>query len=193
VLRLTLVCLAVLSLGFLVYSWLGRPAVSVTEVPMLSEYGSYQGANNRHRLLPHAGVDFGGRLGSPVIAAADGVVSDLVDWPTGCGRGVVLSHPEFRRYTVYCHLQETVVREGQEVARGQPIGRMGMTGMAAGVSHVHLELCTRACRSHADGDLRGTADPLKFSAGCFDPRRSYARGRLVLTYPVACGGVVRAD
>jgi murein DD-endopeptidase MepM/ murein hydrolase activator NlpD len=175
VLRLTLVCLAVLSLGFLVYSWLGRPAVSVTEVPMLSEYGSYQGANNRHRLLPHAGVDFGGRLGSPVIAAADGVVSDLVDWPTGCGRGVVLSHPEFRRYTVYCH------------------GRMGMTGMAAGVSHVHLELCTRACRSHADGDLRGTADPLKFSAGCFDPRRSYARGRLVLTYPVACGGVVRAD
>jgi len=92
---------------------------------------------------------------------------------------------------VYCHLQELLVRAGQEVARGEPIGRMGMTGNAVGVSHVHFELCTRLCRSHADGDLRGTADPLKFSAGCFDPRRSYPLGRLALTYPVACGGGVR--
>lgn len=190
-LRLAVACLAVLGLGFLLYSWLARPATPVTEVPVLSEYGSHQGANNRHRFLRHAGVDFGGPPGSPVIAAADGAVSDLVDGPMGCGRGVVLSHPEFRRYTVYCHLQEILVRVGQEVARGEPIGLMGMTGDAAGVSHVHFELCTRACRSHADGDLRGTADPLKFSAGCFDPRRSYALGRLALTYPVACGGVVR--
>ena len=103
-LRLILICLVVLGLGVVLYSRLAGPAVPVTEVPVLSEYGSYQGANNRHRLLPHAGVDFGGPLGSPVIAAADGVVSDLVDSPTGCGRGVVLSHPEFRRYTVSCHL-----------------------------------------------------------------------------------------
>ena len=192
-LRLTVVCLAVLGLGFLVYSRLARPAVPVTEVPMLSEYASHQGANHLFRLLPHAGVDFGGPLGSPVIAAADGVVRELIDWPSGCGRGVILSHPEFRRYTVYCHLQEILVRVDQEVARGEPIGRIGMSGMAAGVPHVHFELCTRVCRSHADGDLRGTADPLRFSAGCFDPRRSYALGRLALTYPVACGGVVRGS
>jgi murein DD-endopeptidase MepM/ murein hydrolase activator NlpD len=192
-LRPVVLGLAVLGLGLVLYSWLARPAASVTEVPVLSEYRSYKGANNLPRLLPHAGVDFGGPLGSPVIAAADGVVAHVIDWPPGCGRGVILSHAEFRRQTVYCHLQEILVRMGQEVVRGQPIGHMGMTGNAMGVPHVHFELCTSPCRSHADGDLHGTVDPLKFSSGCFDPRRSYALGRLALTYPVACGGVVRGD
>jgi murein DD-endopeptidase MepM/ murein hydrolase activator NlpD len=190
-LRVAVVLLAVLGLALLLYSWLARPATSVTEVSVLSEYRSYKGANNLQRLLPHAGVDFGGPLGSPVIAAAEGVVSDLIDWPPGCGRGVILSHPDFKRYTAYCHLQEIVVRVGQEVARGEPIGRMGVSGNAVGVSHVHFELCTAACRSHADGDLSGTADPLKLSAGCYVPQKAYPLGRLALTYPVACGGVVR--
>ena len=189
--RLLVICLAVLGLGLVVYSRLEPPAASVTEVPVLSQYRSYKGANNLPRLLAHAGVDFGGPLGSPVIAAADGVVFELIDWPPGCGRGIILSHPEFRRYTAYCHLQDVLVRLGQEVVRGQPIGHIGMTGAAMGVPHVHLELCTSPCRSHADGDLHGTVDPLKFSSGCFDPRRSYMLGRLALTYPVACGGVVR--
>ena len=90
-------------------------------IKVLSTYRSLDGANTRQRLLPHAGVDFGGPLGSPVIAAADGVVS-----------------------------------VGEEVARGRIIGRMGMSGNALGVSHVHFEICTSACRSHADGDLAGT-------------------------------------
>ncbi len=68
-------------------------------------------------------------------------------------------HAEFKRYTAYCHLQEILVRMGEEVTRGRIIGHMGMSGNAVGISHVHLELCTSACRSHADGDLTGTADP----------------------------------
>jgi murein DD-endopeptidase MepM/ murein hydrolase activator NlpD len=88
-------------------------------------------------------------------------------------------------------LQDILVHVGEEVARGRIIGRMGMSGNAVGVSHVHFELCTRACRSHADGDLAGTADPLKLSAGCFDPQKAYPLGRLALTYPIPCGGAYR--
>jgi hypothetical protein len=65
---------------------------------------------------------------------------------------------------------------------------MKTTGNAVGVPHVHFELCTSACTSHADGDLSGTAGPLKLSAGCFDPQKTYPLGRLALTYPVPCGG-----
>ena len=186
-----IVLLVVLAAGLLAY-WYARRAPDLpSDVAVLSTYNSRDGANKLQRLLPHAGVDFGGPLGSPVIAAADGVVADLIDWPPGCGRGIILSHGEFKRYTAYCHLQDVLVRMGEEVARGRIIGRMGMSGNAVGVSHVHFELCTSACRSHADGDLGGTADPLKVAAGCFDPQKAYPLGRLALTYPVPCGGVYR--
>lgn len=186
-----IVLLVVLAAGLLAY-WYARRAPDLpSDVAVLSTYNSRDGANKLQRLLPHAGVDFGGPLGSPVIAAADGVVADLIDWPPGCGRGVILSHGEFKRYTAYCHLQDVLVRMGEEVARGRIIGRMGMSGNAVGISHVHFELCTSACRSHADGDLGGTADPLKVAAGCFDPQKAYPLGRLALTYPVPCGGVYR--
>ena len=36
----------------------------------------------------HAGVDFGSWLGAPVLAAADGIVSRIIDSPSGCGHGV---------------------------------------------------------------------------------------------------------
>lgn len=185
------VLLAALVVGYLAFSYLRRDGNVPSEVPVLSTYRSLDGANKRQRLLPHAGVDFGGPLGSPVIAAADGVVSDLIDGPPGCGRGIVMSHGEFKRYTAYCHLQEILVRVGEEVARGRIIGHIGMTGNAVGVSHVHFELCTSPCRSHADGDLSGTADPLRLSAGCFDPQKAYPLGRLALTFPVPCGGADR--
>lgn len=189
--RLAGVLLAVLAAGLLVFSHVGRAPDPPAEVSVLSGYRSVTGANKHQRLLAHAGVDFGGPLGSPVIAAADGVVSRLIDWPPGCGFGVILSHPEFKRYTAYCHLQEILVGRGEEVARGRMIGRMGVSGNAVGVSHVHFELCTSECQSHGDGDLWGTADPMKLSAGCFDPQKPYPLGRLALTYPVPCGGIYR--
>lgn len=190
-LRLAVLLLAVLAAGLLVFSHVRRAPDTPSEVSVLSDYRSLKGANKLPRLLPHAGVDFGGPPGSPVIAAAEGVVIHLIDWPPGCGLGVSLSHPEFKRYTAYCHLQEILVQRGEEVARGRMIGRMGVSGNAFGVSHVHFELCTSECRSHADGDLAGTADPMTLSAGCFDPQKPYPLGRLALTYPVPCGGVYR--
>ena len=163
-----------------------QASVATDEVVILSTYRSYNGANNRPRLRRHAGVDFGGRLGSPVLASADGVVSRIIEWPPGCGNGVVIEHPGFRRWTAYCHMQSLTVGQGQRVSRGERIGGVGMSGNAAHIPHVHMELCTSACASHADGDLSGTADPLAIADGCFAPGKAYPRDRLVLTFPVTC-------
>ena len=156
------------------------------EAVILSTYRSFNGANNLPRLSRHAGVDFGSRIGAPVLAAADGVVSGIIDWPPGCGHGVVIEHPGFRRWTAYCHMQSLAVRRGQAVSRGERIGLVGTSGNAVNIPHVHMELCTSSCTSHVDGDLGGTADPLAIADGCFDPSRSYPRDRLVLTFPVTC-------
>jgi murein DD-endopeptidase MepM/ murein hydrolase activator NlpD len=164
----------------------GQTFVATDEVVILSAYRSYNGANNRPRLRRHAGVDFGGQLGAPVLAAADGVVSRIINWPPGCGNGVVIEHPGFKRWTAYCHMQGLTVSQGQRLSRGEQIGQVGMTGNAVNIPHVHMELCTSACTSHVDGDLSGTADPLSIADGCFAPTKAYPRDRLVLTFPVTC-------
>jgi murein DD-endopeptidase MepM/ murein hydrolase activator NlpD len=165
---------------------LGQAPVATEEVVILSTYRSYNGANNRPRLSRHAGVDFGNPLGAPVLAAADGVVSRIINWPPGCGNGVVIEHTGFKRWTAYCHMQSLTVSQGQRVSRGEQIGLIGMSGDAVNIPHVHMELCTSACASHADGDLSGTADPLSIADGCFAPAKTYPRDRLVLTFPVTC-------
>jgi murein DD-endopeptidase MepM/ murein hydrolase activator NlpD len=161
-------------------------AEEAVDVVVLSPYRSRLGANARPRLLPHAGVDFAAPVGTSVLAAADGVVSLLIDYEPGCGVGVVLAHPRFKRWTAYCHLTRAAVTAGQTVSRGARIGFSGASGNAAGVPHVHLELCTTACASHRDGDLRGTEDPLGAAVGCHDPQRVYPADRFTLTLPVEC-------
>ena len=164
----------------------GQGLGGTDEVVILSTYRSYNGANNLPRRQPHAGVDFASRLDAPVLAAADGIVSRIIDSPSGCGHGVVIEHPGFKRWTAYCHLQSLTMRQGQTVDRGEQIGLVGKSGSANNIPHVHMELCTAACASHFDGDLSGTTDPLAVAEGCYDPQRSYPRDRLALTFPVTC-------
>jgi murein DD-endopeptidase MepM/ murein hydrolase activator NlpD len=170
-------------------TWAAPADVAGEQAPgvvILSPYRSLVGANARPRLLPHAGVDIAAPAGTSVLAAADGVVSLLIDYEPGCGIGVVLSHPAFKRWTAYCHLTRTLVASGQTVSRGEPIGLSGTSGNSANVPHVHLELCTRACASHRDGDLGGTQNPLAVVAGCYDPQRIHPADRFVLTWPIPC-------
>lgn len=165
-------------------------AEPAAEVVILSPYRSLLGANARPRLMRHAGVDIAAPVGTPVLASADGVVTMLIDYEPGCGIGVVLVHSVFKRWTVYCHLTRALVTRGQAVSRGESIGLSGTSGNSASVPHVHLEVCTKACASHRDGDLGGTEDPVPAIVGCFDPQRAYPAGRFALTWPVPCRGSV---
>ena len=169
----------------------GRPAAALDEVLILSRYRSYIGANMLPRRSGHPGVDFGEQLGAPVLAAADGIVISMIDSPVGCGTGVVIEHPGFDRWTAYCHLQAVAVEPGQAVGRGEQIGQVGRSGSARDIPHIHLELCTYPCASHADGDFSGTEDPLGIAEGCYDAGRTYPGDRLVITFPVPCLSWVR--
>jgi murein DD-endopeptidase MepM/ murein hydrolase activator NlpD len=174
---------------------LTAPAVTIAQnlgAPVIvSTYRSLHSADTRGRRLPHAGVDFANPVGAPVLAAADGTVSRIIEWPMGCGLGLLLEHQRFARWTAYCHLQAVTVRKGQRVSRGEQIGMTGTSGSASSIPHVHLEVCTFACGSHSDGDLTGTEDPLAVADGCFEPGRIYPADRFVLTFPVACSSGAR--
>lgn len=84
----------------------------------------------------HRGVDLPGPLGTDVLAAAAGTVT-FSGWSHGYGKLVELAHADGSR-TRYGHLSAVLVREGDAVAQGQPIARMGSTGRSTG-SHLHFE------------------------------------------------------
>ncbi len=103
----------------------------------------------RRRPAMHAGIDFRGPVGSPVLAAAAGTVL-TAGRNGGYGNLVVLRH-ENGVTTRYAHLSMIKVRAGQTVKRGDMIGKLGNTGRSTG-PHLHYE--TR---------VGGRAiDPLKF-------------------------------
>jgi len=89
----------------------------------------------------HQGIDFGGRTGDPIFVTGNGVV-ELAGWSLGgYGNQVVINHG-FGYKTRYAHLHTIAVRPGQQVTRGQEIGKMGSTGKSTS-PHLHYEVLYR--------------------------------------------------
>jgi len=92
----------------------------------------------------HTGVDLAVPLGTPVFAAADGVVvlarpmTDASGNLVGYGNYVILQHDTGLK-TLYGHLLLIGVKEGDVVKRGQLIGLVGSTGNSTG-PHTHFEV-----------------------------------------------------
>ena len=88
----------------------------------------------------HQGVDFGAPSGSPIMAAASGVVA-FAARHGGHGNYVSLRHNK-DLVTGYAHMSRFAVKPGQRVNQGQVIGYVGSTGMSTG-PHLHYEVWLR--------------------------------------------------
>lgn len=87
---------------------------------------------------PHAGLDFAGVEGKPVVAAKHGVVTES-GWHAGYGFRVTIDHGDGLA-TRYGHLAEPPkVAVGQAVVGGEVVGKLGNTGDSTG-PHLHFEL-----------------------------------------------------
>ncbi|PIQ67135.1 MAG: hypothetical protein COV95_00370, partial [Candidatus Zambryskibacteria bacterium CG11_big_fil_rev_8_21_14_0_20_40_24] len=85
-------------------------------------------------------VDLGAPAGSPIFAAAPGVViiSRNSGWNGGYGRYIVIRHDNGTQ-TLYAHNSENIVYEGTSVVQGQVVGYVGSSGKSTG-PHVHFEI-----------------------------------------------------
>jgi lipoprotein NlpD len=96
------------------------------------------------RQYQHEGIDIAGAKGTPILAAAAGIVvkAGWDDW--GLGNFIEIKHPN-GNVTVYGHNSRLLVNKGEQVKQGQIIAEMGSTGNST-APHLHFEF-------YADGRL----------------------------------------
>lgn len=85
----------------------------------------------------HSGLDIASRIGTKIIAPADGVVASIKK-SDGMGISITINHG-YGFKTIYGHLSKVLVTKGQAVKRGSEIALMGNTGRSTG-SHLHYEV-----------------------------------------------------
>jgi murein DD-endopeptidase MepM/ murein hydrolase activator NlpD len=107
-----------------------------TSYRVTSNYG-YRKDPFTYRTSFHGGIDIAGNYGDPIYAAADGVVLKA-GYDRGKGNYVEINHGRGIR-TVYMHLSKRSVLSGEQVSKGDTIGKLGSTGRSTG-PHLHYEV-----------------------------------------------------
>lgn len=113
------------------------PSNNPASVMMMSSGFGYRSDPFTGSGAMHAGLDFRGPIGTPILASARGVVS-FVGVKSGYGNVVEIDHGH-GIMTRYAHLSGFDTRVGVKVDAGQKIARMGSTGRSTG-SHLHFEV-----------------------------------------------------
>ena len=108
------------------------PSIWPTQGYVSSPYGLRFGGTEFHQ-----GIDIAAEMGTPIVAAADGVVT-AAGWNGGYGNMVDIDHGS-GVVTRYGHASAVAVTVGQQVRRGQVIAYVGSTGRSTG-PHLHYEV-----------------------------------------------------
>jgi len=112
-------------------------AMPIESYPYLSSSFGWRRNPFNGQMSMHEGLDFSAPDGTPIRAAAGGVVR-TVTVHRGYGNMVEIDHGE-GLMTRYAHAKTILVKEGQVVTRGELIARVGSTGLSTG-PHLHFEV-----------------------------------------------------
>ena len=113
-----------------------RPSLWPVNGRVMSSFGSRMDPFSGEGAV-HTGVDLSAAWGTPVHAAADGIVTHA-SWGGAYGNIVIIDHGDGMQ-TWYAHLSSFAVVPGQEIRRGEVLGRSGATGRVT-APHLHYEV-----------------------------------------------------
>jgi len=112
------------------------PSIRPTDGWLSSGFG-YRISPFTNRREFHKGIDIATRIGTPVIAPADGIVVGAYN-NGNLGKMIAINHG-YNLKTRYGHLSKFRIKKGQHVKRGEIIGEVGNTGRSTG-PHLHYEV-----------------------------------------------------
>jgi murein DD-endopeptidase MepM/ murein hydrolase activator NlpD len=131
--------------------------------PMVGFYSKKDFGIRLHPLLgiyrKHEGIDIINDVGTPIYASADGRV-DFTGRQGGYGLAIEVDHG-YSLKTLYGHLSKILVREGQQVKRGELIARSGNTGLSKG-PHLHYEVRVNGVAQNPTEYFFDDVDPRDF-------------------------------
>lgn len=134
-----------------------RLAATPSIAPSTGHLTSLFSNSRRHPVLritrPHKGIDIAAPVGTPILAPAEGRVVFAGNRSNGYGNMVEIDHG-FGMVTRFAHASRLMVRNGQQVRRGDTIAAVGATGLVSG-PHLHYEV-------EVDGRQ---VDPMNFIIG----------------------------
>jgi hypothetical protein len=134
--------------GLFYHPLAGNSSIVTSKVKLTSDYPIRKIPN--YYYAPHAGLDFGVPVNTPIYASFDGKVKSVThkyqtnqqDSNLGWGNVVILEHDVngTKHQSIYAHLSsERVVRQGDTVSMGQLIGYSGNSGSSTG-PHLHYQI-----------------------------------------------------
>lgn len=115
-------------------------AMPVLNARVTSQFGYRKDPFNPNVKNYHSGLDLSAPVGTPIIAAADGII-EFKGRNGGYGNTVIIRHKGGYK-TIYAHCSTITVDEGETVKMGTVIGSVGRTGTATG-AHLHFEVMLR--------------------------------------------------
>lgn len=117
--------------------WEGIFQTPLTTTIVSAAYGGRRSYNGGPIEIYHTGIDYAAAEGTTVLAPAGGVV--VFSAPLELRGNVIIIDHGLGVMTGYYHLLESLVKPGDNVTAGQPIGRVGSTGLSTG-AHLHWDL-----------------------------------------------------
>jgi murein DD-endopeptidase MepM/ murein hydrolase activator NlpD len=161
--------------------------------PIISGYLERMNSVGQVRTNAHDGVDIGGRVGDQILAAADGVVV-RAHYDRVTGNRIVVDHGrdsdgDYVR-TVYFHNDTNLVKEGDVVRAGDPIGTVGRTGLGLGSGNPHVHFSVFRGPTPRPSPQWRHVDPTAYWLNgrltCFEPGMKIDPRPLKFICPVAC-------
>ena len=172
---------------------------------IISDFKSMYGVNGRTRMQIHQGIDIIGQANDQIIAIADGKVLETT--VANCvGPSLIIDHGQStdnkKLITIYTHIGEILVKEGEKIKRGSPIAKLPVKiefPCMARVRHLHLQIGQEYCEKEDKGkwgcqffikDLYNSLNPHDYwsdganNMTCFEKNKKYMMG--TITYPFVC-------
>jgi murein DD-endopeptidase MepM/ murein hydrolase activator NlpD len=94
----------------------------------------------------HEGLDIVGDVSTPVYASGNGMIEFAGHSGGGYGIAIVINHG-YGYQSLYAHLSQVLVKSGEQVKRGNLIGKSGKTGLVSG-PHLHYEVMYKGVRQN---------------------------------------------